>query len=229
MLSQCHSWLHCTVDTRTDSHCLPLIKWQRFPDLNSQNLSLRIRAQQSYRTAIEPAPKLTHTCLFHSSAGVCTQTYVMPVHQNPQDLWPESLPNGLPAVACKTSRERKQQIKTVPFMMAARRTLIVTHTIYTKAGRLKGTQKEEAGHREGQLVEGLESVNPRCCRSHGMPKGLYVNKQLALLFRAVGARVSTSVLRPGSMFQCWITELLNDDCLTECFRLEMVIGFKRTF
>lgn len=77
-------------------------------------------------------------------------------------------------MACKSSRERKQQIKTVPFMMAARRTRIVTQTIYTKAGRLKGMQKEEAGHREGQLVEGLGSVYSRCCRSHGMPQGLYV-------------------------------------------------------
>lgn len=48
-------------------------------------------------------------------------------------------------MACKISRERKQQIKTVPFMMAARRTVIVTQIIYTKAGRLKGMQREEAG------------------------------------------------------------------------------------
>lgn len=53
----------------------------------------------------------------------------------------------LPAVACKSSRERKQQIKTVPFMMAARRTLIVTQTIYTVAGRSKGTQGRGGGAR----------------------------------------------------------------------------------
>lgn len=62
--------------------------------------------------------------------------------------------NVLPAVACNCSREKKQQIKTVPFMMAARRTVIVTQTIYTKAGRLKGTQREEAAHREGRRWRG---------------------------------------------------------------------------
>lgn len=41
-------------------------------------------------------------------------------------------------------------------MMAARRTLIVTQTIYTKAERLKGMQTEEAGHRANQLVKGAE-------------------------------------------------------------------------
>lgn len=51
----------------------------------------------------------------------------------------------LPAVACKSSRERKQQIKTVPFMMAARRTLIATQTIYTAEGRSKGTQGSGGG------------------------------------------------------------------------------------
>lgn len=45
-------------------------------------------------------------------------------------------------MARKSSRERKQ-IETAPFMMAARRTLIVTQTIYTKAGRLKCTQREK--------------------------------------------------------------------------------------
>lgn len=93
------------------------------------------------------------------------------------------LPRDLPAVACKCSRERKQKTKTIPFMMAARRTLIVTQTIYTKAGRLKGTQREEAGRREGQLAEGLRFVCWRCCRSHSVPQGHYVYKQLTLLFR----------------------------------------------
>lgn len=61
----------------------------------------------------------------------------------------------LPAVVCKSSKGRKEQIKTVPFMMAARGTLVVTQTIYTKARRLKGTETEEAGHRAGQEVEGF--------------------------------------------------------------------------
>lgn len=60
----------------------------------------------------------------------------------------------LPAVACKRNRERKQQIKAVPFMMAARRTPIVPLTIYTKAGRLKGTLREEAGHGEASWWRG---------------------------------------------------------------------------
>lgn len=40
-------------------------------------------------------------------------------------------------------------------MMAARGTLVVTQTIYTKARRLKGMETEEAGHRAGQEVEGF--------------------------------------------------------------------------
>lgn len=65
-----------------------------------------------------------------------------------------------------------------------------SHTDYiycAKAGRLKGMQRKEAGHREDQLVEGLRSVCWRCCRSHSMPKGLYVYKQLTLLFSEVAA------------------------------------------
>lgn len=48
-------------------------------------------------------------------------------------------------MACKSSRERKQQIETVPFMMAARRTLIVTQTIYTQAGKVKGHAERRGG------------------------------------------------------------------------------------
>lgn len=76
-------------------------------------------------------------------------------------------------MACRRSRERKQQIKSVPFMTAARRTPIVTLAIYTKAGRLKGRWREEAGPREGQLAEGLGS---RCAagvtHATGTPRGL---------------------------------------------------------
>lgn len=70
-----------------------------------------------------------------------------------------------------------------------------TDSIYTKAGRLKGMQREEAGHGEGQLADGLRSPHWRCCRSHSMPQGLYVYKQLTLLFREVAAWASASVHR----------------------------------
>lgn len=47
---------------------------------------------------------------------------------------------ALPPVACKSSREAKQQTDTIAFMMAARRTLTATQAIYTKARRLKVAQ-----------------------------------------------------------------------------------------
>lgn len=103
----------------------------------------------------------------------------------------------LPAVACKSSRERKQQIKTVPFMMAARRTLIVTQTIYTVAGRSKGTQGRGGGPAAlGQLVEGWGAgpARWRCCRSHGMPGGRYEHEQLPFIFREAAAPALTSAL-----------------------------------
>lgn len=74
-------------------------------------------------------------------------TNISHAHGAPAHLKQQVLPNCfwiLPAVACKSSRERKQ-IETAPFMMAARRTLIVTQTIYTKAGRLKCTERERRG------------------------------------------------------------------------------------
>lgn len=61
-------------------------------------------------------------------------------------------------MACKSSRERKQQIKTVPFMMAARRTLIDTQTIYTAAGRSKGTQGRGGGPRSVGPAGGVEGT-----------------------------------------------------------------------
>lgn len=78
-------------------------------------------------------------------------------------------------------------------MMAARRTQIVTQTIYTEAGRLKGMRKEKAGHTEGHLVEGPRCVCSKCCRRHSMSQRLYVYKQLTLLFRGVADWSSASV------------------------------------
>lgn len=121
----------------------------------------------------------------------------------PKCFWPKCHPKALPAVACKSSRERKQQIKTAPFMMAARRTLIATQAIYTQAGRLKGTQGGEAGRTEGQLVEGL---GWRCSKSHCMPQGLYVYQQLTLIFR--GGR-KLGVHRSIAAWHCVSAESLN--------------------
>lgn len=100
--------------------------------------------------------------------------------------------NLLPAVACKRSRERKQQIKTVPFMMAARRTLIVPLTIYTKAGRLKGTLREEAGHGEASWWRGW-GVYVQCAAGVSVCHACW---QLALLSNElVGQRWSPSGLQ----------------------------------
>lgn len=104
----------------------------------------------------------------------------------------------LPAVACESSRERKQQIKTVPFMMAARRTLIVTQTIYTAAGRLKGTWRKRGGAQRWaswQRGAGREVlVCRRCYKSHGMPQGRYEHEQLPFIFREAAAQALTSAL-----------------------------------
>lgn len=99
---------------------------------------------------------LTHSLLwnyispFHSSAEYkqilisCQQNLFLCVIRIFFSYWNASV---LPAVACKISRVRKQQIETVPFMMAARRTLIVSQAIYTEAGRLKYMWREEVEHR----------------------------------------------------------------------------------
>lgn len=107
----------------------------------------------------------------------------------------------LPAVACKSRRERKQQIKTVPFMMAARRPLIATQTIYTAAGRSKAMQRRgggapSSGPAGGNGRGGVEGGPVRwgCCRSHDMPGGGYGHEQLPFIFREAAALASTSAL-----------------------------------
>lgn len=182
--SSSHSWPNCPYDGYKNYFCLSITVWI--------TASESLKGYTALITLNQPLNLHHITISFTSST--CIQTHLVPTMHHPTTtlphVWPKCLLKVLPAVACKSSRERKQQIKTVPFMMAARRTLIVTQTIYTKAGRLKGTQREEAGHREGQLLEGLRAVCWRCCRSHSMPRGLYVCKQLTLLLGEVAARVS---------------------------------------
>lgn len=81
-------------------------------------------------------------------------------------------------------------------MMAARRTLIATQTIYTVAGRSKGTPGRGGCPRAlVQLVELLGwtsdgrggGVGALCTRSHDMPGGGYGHEQLPVIFREAAA------------------------------------------
>lgn len=197
-------------------------------DLNSHCMpKLPEQSNMAATHSINPPPNLNHiTVLF---IGItCAQTYSASVRHpiysyKPPYIWPKCV-WVLPAVACKSSRETKQQIETAPFMMAARRTLIVTQSIYTKAGRLKGMQKEEAGHRKGQLVEGLRSVCVLCIRDVAgvivcHRDSTHTSSWLSFLER-LQLRSRHQCNETWSYFQCWrhAQILSGDNHMKICFR-----------
>lgn len=80
-------------------------------------------------------------------------------------------------------------------MMAARRTLIATQTIYTATGRSKGTQGRGGGAQsDGPAGGDGGGVGPVRCRSHDMPGGRYGHEQLPVIFREAAAPALTSAL-----------------------------------
>lgn len=191
------------MDTRTNTHHLLFLTGCHYNSLIQSFWISRVTKQSSkpsYQTFIEPASALS-TLLFHSPAAfvhkMCHNSIAPPCIK-----WPwftryltKSLTKSL--TCCGLQKQQGEETADQGCTLhdgCQENTDSRTDYIYW-AGRLKAMQKEEAGLRMGQLVEGLGCVHLRCCRSHGMPQGLYVYRQLALLFREAADWVWTSVLR----------------------------------
>lgn len=134
-------------------------------------------------TLFTSASKITHHCFIHQQKT--SKILIMTRRQNIlacKITFCRRNASVLPAVACKISRVRKQQIETVAFMMAARRTLKVSQTIYTKAGRLKYMQREEVGHRVpaggGAEIPELEVLQVRPTGSKSTNNWLYCSSSV---------------------------------------------------
>lgn len=194
-LSFCQLWSHCTVDTRTNIHHLLLLTGCHYNSPIQSFWISRVTKQSSkpsYQTSL-----CTFRIPISFTSSICTKKYVTTALHQPwfTRYLTKSLTKSL--TCCGLQKQQGEETADQGCTLhdgCQENADSLTDYIYW-AGRLKAMQREEAGLGMGQLVEGLGSVHLRCCRSHGMPQGLYVYGQLALLFREAADWVSTSVLR----------------------------------